>query len=135
MAADPTTPQARYGRPGLSRRARYGGGIALLAVFAGAVGWLGWRYGNTPAQVRVIGYVSTPDQRVQVRLSGTKTADSTVSCLVKAADSYHEEVGRYELRVGPGTSKIDTVVGFGTHGRAVSAEVTDCAVQATGTSR
>lgn len=111
-------PDARYGRPRLSRRARRRVAIALgvLAAAAGIViAVIGYQRISTSAVTgSLVGYRLVDDETASVTISVTRSDPSRpVACIVRVRATNGSETGRRELLVPPSeatTVQVTTTV-------------------------
>lgn len=105
-------PDARYGRPRLSRRARRRVAIALGVLVAAAgivIAVIGYQRISTSAVTgSLVGYRLVDDETASVTISVTRSDPSRpVACIVRVRATNGSETGRRELLVPP--SKATTV--------------------------
>lgn len=111
-------PDARYGRPRLSRRARRRVAIALgvLVTAAGIViAVIGYQRISTSAVTgSLVGYRLVDDETASVTISVTRSDPSRpVACIVRVRATNGSETGRRELLVPPSeatTVQVTTTV-------------------------
>ncbi|MGW1495237.1 DUF4307 domain-containing protein [Streptomyces sp. NPDC002402] len=122
-------PEGRYGRSADDRADRKlkivgaGLGVALLGV----IGWFGYDYiAGQKISAEVIKFSVTSDTEVQVHLEVRKDADATGSCTLRSRSADGSEVGRLDVAVGQGRTRIDEVVKVRTTARGTSAELVQC---------
>lgn len=106
-------PDARYGRPRLSRRARRRVAIALGVLVAAAgivIAVIGYQRISTSAVTgSLVGYRLVDDETASVTISVTRSDPSRpVACIVRVRATNGSETGRRELLVPP--SEATTVV-------------------------
>lgn len=99
-------PEARYGRPRLSRgtRRRLPIALAVLAVAAGtAVAAIGYqRLGANPVTGSLAAYQLIDDETASVTISVTRSDPSQpVDCIVRVRSRDGSETGRREVLVSP----------------------------------
>ena len=111
-------PEARYGRPRVSRRSRRSIVIALavLVVAAGTVvAVVGYqRLGTSDVAGSLAGYQVIDNETASVTISVTRSDPSRpVDCIVRVRAKDGSETGRREVLVGPssqGTVQVTTTV-------------------------
>lgn len=99
-------PDARYGRPRLSRRARRRVAIALGVLVAAAgivIAVIGYQRISTSAVTgSLVGYRLVDDETASVTISVTRSDPSRpVACIVRVRATNGSETGRRELLVPP----------------------------------
>ncbi|MCX4586642.1 DUF4307 domain-containing protein [Streptomyces sp. NBC_01481] len=122
-------PEGRYGRSADDRADRKlkivgaGLGVALLGI----IGWFGYDYiAGQKISAEVIKFSVTSDTEVQVHLEVRKNADATGTCTLRSRSEDGSEVGRLDVAVGQGRTRIDEVVKVRTTARGTSAELVQC---------
>lgn len=111
-------PDARYGRPRLSRRARRRVAIALGVLVAAAgivIAVIGYQRISTSAVTgSLVGYRLVDDETASVTISVTRSDPSRpVACIVRVQATNGSETGRRELLVPPSeatTVQVTTTV-------------------------
>lgn len=111
-------PDARYGRPRLSRRARRRVAIALGVLVAAAgivIAVIGYQRISTSAVTgSLVGYRLVDDETASVTISVTRSDPSRpVACIVRVRATNGSETGRRELLVPPAeatTVQVTTTV-------------------------
>lgn len=111
-------PDARYGRPRLSRRARRRVAIALGVLVAAAgivIAVIGYQRISTSAVTgSLVGYRLVDDETASVTISVTRSDPSRpVACIVRVRATNGSETGRRELLVPPSeatTVQVPTTV-------------------------
>lgn len=111
-------PDARYGRPRLSRRARRRVAIALGVLVAAAgivIAVIGYQRISTSAVTgSLVGYRLVDDETASVTISVTRSDRSRpVACIVRVRATNGSETGRRELLVPPSeatTVQVTTTV-------------------------
>lgn len=111
-------PDARYGRPRLSRRARRRVAIALGVLVAAAgivIAVIGYQRISTSAVTgSLVGYRLVDDETASVTISVTRSDPSRpVACIVRVRAANGSETGRRELLVPPSeatTVQVTTTV-------------------------
>ncbi|AGL26563.1 hypothetical protein J113_07580 [Mycobacterium tuberculosis CAS/NITR204] len=111
-------PDARYGRPRLSRRARHRVAIALGVLVAAAgivIAVIGYQRISTSAVTgSLVGYRLVDDETASVTISVTRSDPSRpVACIVRVRATNGSETGRRELLVPPSeatTVQVTTTV-------------------------
>lgn len=111
-------PDARYGRPRLSRRARRRVAIALGVLVAAAgivIAVIGYQRISTSAVTgSLVGYRLIDDETASVTISVTRSDPSRpVACIVRVRATNGSETGRRELLVPPSeatTVQVTTTV-------------------------
>lgn len=111
-------PDARYGRPRLSRRARRRVAIALGVLVAAAgivIAVIGYQRISTSAVTgSLVGYRLVDDETASVTISVTRSDPSRpVACIVRVRATNGTETGRRELLVPPSeatTVQVTTTV-------------------------
>lgn len=111
-------PDARYGRPQLSRRARRRVAIALGVLVAAAgivIAVIGYQRISTSAVTgSLVGYRLVDDETASVTISVTRSDPSRpVACIVRVRATNGSETGRRELLVPPSeatTVQVTTTV-------------------------
>lgn len=111
-------PDARYGRPRLSRRARRRVAIALGVLVAAAgivIAVIGYQRISTSAVTgSLVGYRLVDDETASVTISVTRSDPSRpVTCIVRVRATNGSETGRRELLVPPSeatTVQVTTTV-------------------------
>lgn len=111
-------PDARYGRPRLSRRARRRVAIALGVLVAAAgivIAVIGYHRISTSAVTgSLVGYRLVDDETASVTISVTRSDPSRpVACIVRVRATNGSETGRRELLVPPSeatTVQVTTTV-------------------------
>lgn len=111
-------PDARYGRPRLSRRARRRVAIALGVLVAAAgivIAVIGYQRISTSAVTgSLVGYRLVDDETASVTISVTRSDPSRpVACIVRVRTTNGSETGRRELLVPPSeatTVQVTTTV-------------------------
>lgn len=111
-------PDARYGRPRLSRRARRRVAIALGVLVAAAgivIAVIGYQRISTSAVTgSLVGYRLVDDETASVTISVTRSDPSRpVACIVRVRATNGSEPGRRELLVPPSeatTVQVTTTV-------------------------
>lgn len=111
-------PDARYGRPRLSRRARRRVAIALGVLVAAAgivIAVIGYQRISTSAVTgSLVGYRLVDDATASVTISVTRSDPSRpVACIVRVRATNGSETGRRELLVPPSeatTVQVTTTV-------------------------
>lgn len=111
-------PDARYGRPRLSRRARRRVAIALGVLVAAAgivIAVIGYQRISTRAVTgSLVGYRLVDDETASVTISVTRSDPSRpVACIVRVRATNGSETGRRELLVPPSeatTVQVTTTV-------------------------
>lgn len=111
-------PDARYGRPRLSRRARRRVAIALGVLVAAAgivIAVIGYQRISTSAVTgSLVGYRLVDDETASVTISVTRSDPSRpVACIVRVRATNGSETGRRELLVPPSeatTVQVSTTV-------------------------
>lgn len=104
-------PDARYGRPRLSRRARRRVAIALGVLVAAAgivIAVIGYQRISTSAVTgSLVGYRLVDDETASVTISVTRSDPSRpVACIVRVRATNGSETGRRELLVPPSEATI-----------------------------
>ncbi|MGO9157988.1 DUF4307 domain-containing protein [Mycobacterium sp.] len=131
-------PEARYGRPRLSRRSRRRIAIALpvLIVAAGiVVAVLGYqRLGTSDVSGSLAGYQLIDDETASVTISVTRSNPSRpVDCIVRVRSKDGSETGRREVLVPPSdqaTVQVTTTVK--SFQRPVMADIYGCGTNVPG---
>jgi Domain of unknown function (DUF4307) len=131
-------PEARYGRPRLSRRSRRRIAIALpvLIVAAGiVVAVLGYqRLGTSAVSGSLAGYQLIDDETASVTISVTRSNPSRpVDCIVRVRSKGGSETGRREVLVPPSdqaTVQVTTTVK--SFQRPVMADIYGCGTNVPG---
>lgn len=111
-------PDARYGRPRLSRRARRRVAIALGVLVAAAgivIAVIGYQRISTSAVTgSLVGYRLVDDETASVTISVTRSDPSRpMACIVRVRATNGSETGRRELLVPPSeatTVQVTTTV-------------------------
>lgn len=111
-------PDARYGRPRLSRRARRRVAIALGVLVAAAgivIAVIGYQRISTSAVTgSLVGYRLVDDETASVTISVTRSDPSRpVACIVRVRATNGSDTGRRELLVPPSeatTVQVTTTV-------------------------
>lgn len=111
-------PDARYGRPRLSRRARRRVAIALGVLVAAAgivIAVIGYQRISTSAVTgSLVGYRLVDDETASVTISVTRSDPSRpVACIMRVRATNGSETGRRELLVPPSeatTVQVTTTV-------------------------
>lgn len=111
-------PDARYGRPRLSRRARRRVAIALGVLVAAAgivIAVIGYQRISTSAVTgSLVGYRLVDDETASITISVTRSDPSRpVACIVRVRATNGSETGRRELLVPPSeatTVQVTTTV-------------------------
>ncbi|CFJ96940.1 Conserved membrane protein of uncharacterised function [Mycobacterium tuberculosis] len=111
-------PDARYGRPRLSRRARRRVAIALGVLVAAAgivIAVIGYpRISTSAVTGSLVGYRLVDDETASVTISVTRSDPSRpVACIVRVRATNGSETGRRELLVPPSeatTVQVTTTV-------------------------
>ncbi|MBC9075077.1 DUF4307 domain-containing protein [Mycobacterium canetti] len=128
-------PDARYGRPRLSRRARRRVAIALGVLVAAAgivIAVIGYQRISTSAVTgSLVGYRLVDDETASVTISVTRSDPSRpVACIVRVRATNGSETGRRELLVPPSeatTVQVTTTVKSSQ--RPVMADVYGCGTE------
>lgn len=128
-------PDARYGRPRLSRRARRRVAIALGVLVAAAgivIAVIGYQRISTSAVTgSLVGYRLVDDETASVTISVTRSDPSRpVACIVRVRATNGSETGRRELLVPPSeatTVQVTTTVKSSQP--PVMADVYDCGTE------
>jgi len=117
---------ARYGED-RSRRGTYALVAVVVLVFLGLVGLVTYWQSASSASSQLIGFSVVSDQRVDVQLEVSRDGRSTTTCVLRAQDVHHEDVGYATVTVPPGPAYLQATYPLATSGRAATAEVLGCA--------
>jgi hypothetical protein len=123
------TPEGRYGRTDeqrTDRRLRIVGSVLGVALL-GLVAWIGFGYvGGKDISAELIKFDIVSDARAEAHLEVRKDGGADGFCTVRALGEDGSEVGRKEVRFGPGADRIDELVTMRTRARATAVELTGC---------
>ncbi|MGW6741076.1 DUF4307 domain-containing protein [Streptomyces sp. NPDC055025] len=122
-------PPGRYGRSAdghADHRLRIIGAV-LGAVVIALIGWFGYHYVvDRSVSGELIKFKVVSATSVEVHLEVRKDRDAGGSCTLRSLAESGAEVGRKDVRFGPGETRIDEVVTVRTTATATSAELLDC---------
>lgn len=131
-----TAPQAdaeemlrlRYGTSRTPRLLLVIGGLAGVVV-AGLFAWIAWTVTNPPVQWKLLAWDVTSPTNVEVTYEVRRSPEATVTCVLRAQDSDHIDVG-YAVVTLPadGTGYIQPRYPLTTLREAFAVEVLSCAV-------
>ncbi|MDX3851740.1 DUF4307 domain-containing protein [Streptomyces sp. AK02-01A] len=122
-------PPGRYGRPADQRADR---GLRIVAAVLGAVllgliGWFGYHYVvGQGVSGEIIKFKRVSATAVEVHLEVRKDRDATGTCTLRSLAESGAEVGRKDVRFGPGETRIDQIVTVRTTESATSTELLGC---------
>ncbi|MEU3186914.1 DUF4307 domain-containing protein [Streptomyces sp. NPDC006923] len=123
-------PPGRYGRPAAGRSADRG--LRIVAAVLGAallvlIGWFGYHYVvGQSVSGEIIKFKRVSATAVEVHLEVRKDRDATGTCTLRSLAESGAEVGRKDVRFGPGESRIDQIVTVRTTESATSTELLGC---------
>ncbi len=101
----------------------------LFAAFTAVVVWLGYLYATPGVSSQLTGYVLGGDGRsVTVQFTVHKPKDKAASCVVEATDRDHNQVGRTEVRIGPGAADARMSVLLRTTAKPDNGQLGDCSL-------
>ncbi|MEW2070930.1 DUF4307 domain-containing protein [Streptomyces sp. NPDC007346] len=123
------TPQGRYGRTDDQRADRTLKivGSVLGVAMLGLIAWIGFDYvGGKGISGELIKFRIASDERTEAHLEVRKDREVEGYCTVRALSQDGSEVGRKEVRFGPGSDRIDELVAMRTRARATAVELTGC---------
>ncbi|MFE3827131.1 DUF4307 domain-containing protein [Streptomyces sp. NPDC059092] len=124
-------PAGRYGRSGdgdarADRRLRRLG-VVLGGVLVALLGWYGYHYViDRSVSGELIKFKRISATEVEAHLEVRKDRDASGSCTLRSLAESFGEVGRKDVRFGPGETRIDEVVTIRTTESATSTELVDC---------
>ncbi|MEV7865565.1 DUF4307 domain-containing protein [Streptomyces sp. NPDC088124] len=122
-------PAGRYGRSAdelADRRLRRLGAVlgGLLVVL---LGWYGYHYViDRSVSGELIKFKRISATEVEAHLEVRKDRDASGSCTLRSLAESAAEVGRKDVRFGPGETRIDEVVTIRTTESATSTELVGC---------
>ena len=117
---------ARYGED-RSRRGTYVLAGAVIAVFLGLVALVTYWVSASGPSSQLIQFSVVSDTRVDVRFEVNRDGSATTTCVLRAQDVHHDDVGYASVTIAPGAGYVQTVYPLATADRAVTAEVLGCA--------
>ncbi|MFD5033927.1 DUF4307 domain-containing protein [Streptomyces sp. NPDC058220] len=122
-------PPGRYGRSADDRadhKLKIVGavlGVALIAM----IGWFGYHYVvDRSVSGELIKFKRVSATSVEAHLEVRKDRDATGICTLRSLAESGAEVGRKDVRFGPGETRIDRVVTLRTTQSATSTELLGC---------
>lgn len=134
-------PEGRYGRAGrpvegraerearTDRRLKITGGVLGVAM-VGLIVWIGGSYlAGEDVSGELIKFKVVSDEATEAHLEVRKDAGTEGVCTVRVRSEDGAEVGRKDVPVDAGPSRVDTVATVRTAARATSAELVGCSVR------
>jgi hypothetical protein len=125
-----TTPSAalaaRYGED-RSRRGTYVLVAVVVAVFLGLVALVTYWLSASSVASQLTGFAVVSDQRVDVTIEVSRDVGATTTCVLRAQDVHHQDVGYATVTIPPGRADLQATYPLATTGRAATAEVLGCA--------
>ncbi|MFD8967200.1 DUF4307 domain-containing protein [Streptomyces sp. NPDC059568] len=122
-------PPGRYGRSAdehADHRLRIIGAVLGTALIA-LIGWFGYHYVvDRSVSGELIKFKVVSATSVEVHLEVRKDRDAGGSCTLRSLAENGAEVGRKDVRFGPGETRIDQVFTVRTTAPATSAELLGC---------
>jgi hypothetical protein len=131
----PALPEGRYGSPPQPWRRLVAIVIvtALVAVSAAWLGWIALYHADQPVRATLLRYQVTPPSAVEVVFELVKDEKVAAVCVVRARNSYGEEVGRRTVRIPEGGPRRRVVTEkLSTRDTAILGEVRECQAVETG---
>ena len=118
--------QERYG---IRRRSPAAiAGVVLLALgFVTLIGWITWRLATPVPQAQLVRFTDESDTRVSVVFDLQRDGQVPTTCVLRARDIHHVDVGYARVQVTPGRDSLRITYPLATFSRATSAEVLGCA--------
>lgn len=120
-------------------RARYGllpvplwkRGIAALAALlvVGAVLLLGWTAANPAVTASLLTYRVVSPEQVLIIFEVTRPAEQAVTCVLRAQDIDHHDVGYATITIPPGPALVRGEYSLATRTNAVVGEVLGCSAE------
>ncbi len=118
--------EQRYGRPRTSPVV-VAVGIIVAGVVAGLLAWIAWVNANPPVRYKLLAYRSAGDTAVDVTWEVRRSATSAVTCVLRAQDSTHVDVGYAYVTIGvDGSDYVQPTYRLTTIAPAYSADVIAC---------
>ncbi len=118
--------KARYGiRP--TSRWTVAGIASLAAAFALLIGWITWQLAKPSAQVQLVKFNAVSSQRVDLTFDLQRDPTATTTCVLRARDVHHVDVGYAQVQITPGRKALQIDYPLATLATATSAEVLGCA--------
>lgn len=117
---------ARYGEDRSRRGVRLVAGAVVL-VFLAIVGLVTYWMSTSSVHSQLIRFTVVGDQRVDVTFEVDRDGTLTTTCVLRAQDVRHRDVGYAVVALPPGRSYLQATYPLATNGRAATAEVLGCA--------
>jgi hypothetical protein len=103
-------------------------GIVVLALaFVSLIGWITWRLASASVQVQLVTFTVASDSRVDVTFDVQRKGQDQTTCVLRARDIHHVDVGYARFQITPGRDTLRIRYPLATLARATSAEVLGCA--------
>jgi hypothetical protein len=126
-AVDTAMLEERYQRsPRLSKRGTTALGVAGVVALTGVVAYFGLRQSSPMIQATVLSYSVTGPHGVDVRFEVDETTGRGGTCVVRARAASGEEVGRVQVPVPAGPTRLVLTATVRTSGLAVNGDVLEC---------
>jgi hypothetical protein len=116
----------RYG-VGRPRRGLIAVVVLAVLLFLGSVAFVTWSLGRPQVQAAVVRFVVVDDSRVSVTFSVDRDGAATTTCVLRAQDIHHGDVGYAVVTIPPGPSSLAPTYDLATASRATIADVLGCA--------
>jgi hypothetical protein len=117
---------ARYGED-RSRRGTYVLVAVVVVVFLALVGLVTYWMSIASVHSQLIRFTVVSDQRVDVNFEVDRDGSATTTCVLRAQDVHHLDVGYATVTIPPGKAYLQPTYPLATSGPAVVAEVLGCA--------
>jgi len=118
--------RARYGVTPTSRWS-IAAIATLAAAFALLIGWITWQLAKPSAQVQLVKFNAVSSQRVDLTFDLQRDPAATTTCVLRARDVHHIDVGYAQVEITPGRKALQIDYPLATLATATSAEVLGCA--------
>ena len=116
---------ARYGED----RSRHGTWVLIVtvvAVFLAIIGLVTYWITVREVHSQLIKFVVVSDQRVDVTFEVQRDGAKTTTCVLRAQNVHHADVGYATVTITPGRDYVQPTYALATSGRADTAEVLGC---------
>ena len=117
---------ARYGLGRRSPALAVGIGV-LVVVFLGILAFVTYHLATNGVQASVVRFVVVDDHRVDVTFDVHRTQGQATTCVLRAQDEHHADVGYATVTITAGAGSVRAVYPLATYARATTAEVLGCA--------
>jgi len=117
--------RARYGlgRPPVALLVGVGLVVALLASF---LAWTGWVLSNPATTSELLAFRVVSATRVDVTFEVRRSGENPTTCVVRAQDEKHDDVGYATLTITPGRDYVQVTYPLATRSTAVEGELLGC---------